>query len=99
MHAQIVVLQFPFKLSLKSRVSLLSLNETCFPKILPWLWDPPFYYWFLSSDYYANWAIQFPNEAIDLFMFFASYNLIDSEPVLFSLSDPAKSTIVNNAFL
>jgi hypothetical protein len=43
--------------------------------------------------------MQFPKDAIDLLMFFASYNLIDSDPVLLSLSDPAKSTIVNNAFL
>jgi hypothetical protein len=43
--------------------------------------------------------MQFPKEAIDLLIFLASYNLIDSDPVLLSLSDPAKSTIVNNAFL
>jgi hypothetical protein len=47
----------------------------------------------------ANDAMQLPRAAIDLFIFLASYNLIVSEPVLLSLSDPAKSTIVNRAFL
>jgi len=32
-------------------------------------------------------------------MFYASLSLISSDPVLFSLSDPAKSTMVSSAFL
>jgi hypothetical protein len=54
-------------------------------------WDNDF------SD--ASADMQLLNAAIDLFMFLASYNLIPSDPVLLSLSLPAKSTIVSNAFL
>jgi len=52
---------------------------------------------FLFSEARAD--MQLLRAAIDLLMFFASYNLRPSEPVLESLSEPAKSTIVSNAFL
>lgn len=81
-HAQIVVLQFPPRLSVNSLVSLLSLKGT---------WDNDF------SE--ANAEIQLLNAAIDLLIVLASYSLKPSLPVLLSLSLPARSTIVNNAFL
>lgn len=43
--------------------------------------------------------MQFPNALIDLLIFLASSSLKPSEPVFESLSEPAKSTMVNNAFL
>jgi len=42
---------------------------------------------------------QFDRAAMDLFIFLASWSLRPSLPVLLSLSDPAKSTIVKRAFL
>jgi hypothetical protein len=43
--------------------------------------------------------MQFPNAEIDLFIVIASLLWTPSLPVLDILSDPAKSTIVNNPFL
>ena len=43
--------------------------------------------------------MQLLKAAIDLLIVFASYNLIPSDPVLLSLSLPAKSTTVKRAFL
>jgi hypothetical protein len=43
--------------------------------------------------------MQLLSAAIDLLMFLASYKRIPSDPVLLNLSEPAKSTIVSNAFL
>ena len=47
----------------------------------------------------ANAEIQLLNAEIDLFIFLASYSLNPSDPVLLRRSLPARSTIVNNAFL
>jgi len=47
----------------------------------------------------AKADMQLLNAAIDLLIVFASYNLNPSEPVLLNRSLPAKSTIVNKAFL
>jgi hypothetical protein len=76
-------LQFPPKLSVRSLVNLLSLKGTCYSDFSP--------------EAKAN--IQLLKAAIDLFIFLASYSLIPSDPVLLSLSLPAKSTIVSKAFL
>ena len=47
----------------------------------------------------ASAETQFDRAAIDLFMFLASWSLSPSLPVLLSLSEPARSTMVNRAFL
>ena len=46
----------------------------------------------------ANAEMQLLSAAMDLLMFLASWSLAPSEPVFESLSDPAKSTMVNKAF-
>jgi hypothetical protein len=51
----------------------------------------------LSGLLDASADTQFERAAIDLLMFLASYNLNPSDPVLLSLSEPARSTIVSNA--
>ena len=97
MHAIIVVLQLPLKESLKRRVSLESRKGIC--KLLLLYWsdlcdrDPE------TEAFWARAAIQLPSAAIDLLIFLASASLSISEPLLLNLSEPAKSTIVNNAFL
>lgn len=82
MQAQIVVFEFPPRLSVKSRVSLLSLKGTC-----------------MIDFSLAKALMQLLKAAILLLIFLASYNLIPSEPVFESLSEPARSTIVKRAFL
>ena len=47
----------------------------------------------------ANADIQLLKVAIDLLIFLASVSRVPSDPVLLSLSEPARSTIVNRAFL
>jgi hypothetical protein len=51
-----------------------------------------------SGLFEARADTQFDKAAIDLFIFFASWSLSPSLPVLLSRSEPARSTIVNRAF-
>ena len=79
-HAHMVVLQLPPKLSVKSLVNLLSLKGTCY-----------------SDLSLARADMQLLKAAMDLLMFFASYNRRPSEPVLLKRSLPARSTMVRRA--
>jgi hypothetical protein len=52
----------------------------------------------LRALFEARAEMQLLSVAMDLLMFLASVSRWPSDPVLLSLSDPAKSTTVSNAF-
>lgn len=52
----------------------------------------------LRALFEARAEMQLLSVAMDLLMFLASVSRSPSDPVLLSLSDPAKSTTVSNAF-